>query len=357
MITRKFAAGLLGAALALPWPMRADEDGAAQVQALLQASQRAKQAYETQIEAAKSADARASLDAKDPDAAFARQFLELGKKLGADPAAAESLIYAVQGDSDGSTGREAMELLGRDHVNSPQLEMLLNSYPHPRGPAAENLFRAIEEQSTNRVLRAQSMLILAESFKDYRPDEAEQVLRELIEKYGDVDTPAGPALDLARKDLVFVQKLSVGRAAPEISAGDLDGKGFKLSELRGQVVLIVFCGEWCAPCRALYPYERSLAQRMQDKPFALISLSSDPKETALKAKQRERLTWRILWDGGSTHGPITSEWQIQGWPNLYLIDSRGFIREHWTGSPGTQVMDQAMHKLVKEAEGAKPDGR
>jgi peroxiredoxin len=96
---------------------------------------------------------------------------------------------------------------------------------------------------------------------------------------------------------------------------------------------------------------------MKDKPFALISISSDPKETALKTKQRERLTWRILWDGGSTQGPITSEWQIQGWPNLYLIDSRGFIREHWTGSPATQVMDEAIDKLVKEAEAAKPDGR
>jgi hypothetical protein len=40
---------------------------------------------------------------------------------------------------------------------------------------------------------------------------------------------------------------------------------------------------------------------------------------------------------------------VQGWPNIFLIDAKGIIRQHWVGSPGTDVLDQQIERLVKEA--------
>ena len=37
---------------------------------------------------------------------------------------------------------------------------------------------------------------------------------------------------------------SIGARAPEISAADLKGNSFKLSEYRGMVVLLDFWGDW-----------------------------------------------------------------------------------------------------------------
>jgi hypothetical protein len=34
----------------------------------------------------------------------------------------------------------------------------------------------------------------------------------------------------------------------------------------------------------------------------------------------KEITWRSWWDGGSTGGPIASEWNVHGWPTLYLVD-------------------------------------
>ena len=56
----------------------------------------------------------------------------------------------------------------------------------------------------------------------------------------------------------------------------------------------------------MYPHERSLVQRLQDKPFALIGVNSDPKERVRAALERENITWRSFWDGGSTGGPIAA---------------------------------------------------
>jgi hypothetical protein len=35
-----------------------------------------------------------------------------------------------------------------------------------------------------------------------------------------------------------------------------------------------------------------------------------------------------------------------------LVDHKGVIRNKWVGSPGDQVMDQAIDALVKEAQSA-----
>ena len=101
----------------------------------------------------------------------------------------------------------------------------------------------------------------------------------------------------------------------------------------------------------MYPHERSLVQKMEDKPFALVGINSDDsKEELKKAIEKEKMTWRSWYDGGSTNGPIATAWNVRGWPTLYVVDHKGVIRHKWVGSPGEETLDQALEKLVKEAE-------
>jgi hypothetical protein len=104
----------------------------------------------------------------------------------------------------------------------------------------------------------------------------------------------------------------------------------------------------------MYPHERSLVKKLEGKPFALVGVNSDPDKAELKkAVEKENITWRSFWDGGSPRGPISTRWAVRGWPSLYLIDHKGVIRKRWVGSPGDEVMDQEIDKLVKEAEARK----
>ena len=101
----------------------------------------------------------------------------------------------------------------------------------------------------------------------------------------------------------------------------------------------------------MYPHERSLVHEMESKPFVLLGVNSDPSKDALKKViEKEKMTWRSWWDGGSTGGPIASKWNIQGWPTLYVVDHKGVIRHKWVGSPTEKVLDEALAKLTKEAE-------
>ena len=103
----------------------------------------------------------------------------------------------------------------------------------------------------------------------------------------------------------------------------------------------------------MYPHERSLVKRLEGKPFVLLGVNSDPKDRLRKAVKQENLTWRSWWDGGSTGGPIASQWGIRGWPTLFLIDHKGVIRRKYVGSPGEEALNKEIDKLVRDAGTAK----
>src|SRR4051794_32047437 len=102
----------------------------------------------------------------------------------------------------------------------------------------------------------------------------------------------------------------------------------------------------------MYPHERSLVKKLSDKPFALVGVNSDPDREALKpVLQKEEITWRSFWNGKEgTRGPISTEWNVRGWPTLYIIDHKGVLRHKHLGSPGDKKLDEEIEKLVAEAE-------
>ncbi len=103
----------------------------------------------------------------------------------------------------------------------------------------------------------------------------------------------------------------------------------------------------------MYPHERSLVKRLENKPFALLGINSDEDRAALKKTMaKEKITWRSWWDGGNTYGPIASKWNVMGWPTIYVLDGKGVIR--YRNVRGKE-MDEAVDKLLQEmeSEGAK----
>ena len=95
----------------------------------------------------------------------------------------------------------------------------------------------------------------------------------------------------------------------------------------------------------MYPHERSLVKRLQDQPFALIGVNSDPDLKQLKqAMKKENITWRSFWDK-TTRGPIATKWNVHAWPTVYVLDAKGVIR--YKNVRGKKL-DEAVDKLLAE---------
>jgi WD40 repeat protein/peroxiredoxin len=331
-------------------------------------------------------------------AGFIGRALRIARESRDDPAALEALEFALHrtaGGFGGAYGKlrdEALGLVRKEFLNSPGLTRVLYFLAHQYTDPANEVLAAVAQDSPHRAVRGRAAYLLAEALAERaenarlfrvlpdlakRPelqDKAEQLAQlrkadpdalearaqewyaRARERYADVPmSEHDPAKlgDLAGRGLFALQNLGLGKAAPDVAGEDLDGKPFRLSDYRGKVVLLVFCGDWCGPCRQMNPQKQRLVERLAGRPFALLEVNSDEDREAVKRTMRkEKLTWRCWFDGGR-EGPIARRWNVHRWPTIFLLDARGVIRYKELRE---EPMDEAVLALVKEAE-AGPGGK
>ncbi|HTU93429.1 MAG TPA: TlpA disulfide reductase family protein [Gemmataceae bacterium] len=98
----------------------------------------------------------------------------------------------------------------------------------------------------------------------------------------------------------------------------------------------------------MFAHERSLVQKYEGRPFALLGVDEDrDRETLQKVQKEHKLNWRSWLDKDSF---IAGQWNVQGLPTLFLIDSKGMIRWHQVGVPDDKELENRIEQLVKEAE-------
>jgi Thioredoxin-like len=105
----------------------------------------------------------------------------------------------------------------------------------------------------------------------------------------------------------------------------------------------------------MIPHERSLVNKLSGKPFVLIGVNSDgdrggdPNKLQQDLKNNQ-VTWRSFQNQRKDSKPIATDWNVHGWPTLYLIDHKGVIKKKWVGGPKSELLDQEVEKLVAAAE-------
>ena len=103
----------------------------------------------------------------------------------------------------------------------------------------------------------------------------------------------------------------------------------------------------------MFPHERSLVQRLAGEPFALIGVNSDEERDEIARRSaKENITWRSFWNGPTgPKGPISAEWNVHGWPTIYILDGKGVIRYRSEGGREREI-DETLEKLLTEAKNA-----
>ncbi len=138
------------------------------------------------------------------------------------------------------------------------------------------------------------------------------------------------------------------RPAPDFTLKSATGENVKLSELRGQVVMINFWATWCGPCRQEMPLLENLHQQYSPLGFTLlgVNVEKDPEDARRWLKERP-VSFQVLFD---TNNQVTKQYQVQAMPSTIMIDRDGNVRHVHKGyKPGDESSYQKMiRELVKE---------
>ena len=206
-----------------------------------------------------------------------------------DPAAVDALIWAVQIGELSPKTAAAIERLAKRHAADPKLDRVLTPLSrHADWPPTEDLIRAIAGSSKNRNTRGHAWLTLGrflkrqaealrtlkmdkerarkldegwtkagldpavlEQFKKRNPDDVTKAALEAYQRAGGGysrvragQSTVGELAVVESSELRERGELKVGQPAPEIVGKDLDGRTFRLSDYRGNVVVIDFWGDW-----------------------------------------------------------------------------------------------------------------
>ncbi|MRG87474.1 redoxin domain-containing protein [Salinibacillus xinjiangensis] len=157
-------------------------------------------------------------------------------------------------------------------------------------------------------------------------------------------------------DLVFSDKpaeeeqadvevgLEVGKQAPDFELKTLEGgKTTRLSDYRGERVMLNFWATWCPPCRAEMP---DMQKFYEEKDVNILAVNLTSTESSAQDVPEFvddfGLTFPVLLDEDNE---VATQYQLQPIPTSFMIDSNGIIQYVAYGAMNYEMMVQEFEKM------------
>ena len=135
---------------------------------------------------------------------------------------------------------------------------------------------------------------------------------------------------------------TLNHAAPDFAYLDTAGSSRRLSDLKGDVVLINFWATWCTPCRREMPLLARMQREYEPKGFRVLYLSLEEPgilEPFLKANHFDGIQGRIaaappFYDAGKFY------------PLSYLVNRDGEVVARWSGRPSATWLSDTIQRQL-----------
>ena len=155
-------------------------------------------------------------------------------------------------------------------------------------------------------------------------------------------------LAMAALSTATLQAEEMNQPAPNFTLKSNSGKNLKLSESRGEVILLNFWASWCGPCRQEMPLLDSLHNKYKDLGFKVMGVNvEENSKEAIKILNEIKVSFPVVFD---TTNKVSELYNVSAMPSTVLIDRDGKMRYLHKGyKPGDEATyKQWVKKLIKE---------
>lgn len=135
-----------------------------------------------------------------------------------------------------------------------------------------------------------------------------------------------------------------GDLAPDFELETMDGEAAKLSDFRGQKVLLNFWATWCPPCRAEMPDMQKFHEDHDDAVILSVNLTETENSVRNIEDFLEEygITFEVLSDENTL---VANTYNAQALPTSYLIDTTGKIHNVAVGPLNYEAMVDAFDDM------------
>lgn len=124
-----------------------------------------------------------------------------------------------------------------------------------------------------------------------------------------------------------------GQQAPDFALKSSSGENLRLSEYRGEVVMINFWATWCGPCRQEMPLLDELYSRYERVGFVLLGVNiDDDPQRAMSMIDELGVEFPVLFDSTKD---VSKLYDVNAMPVTVIVDREGKVRHvHHGYKPG-----------------------
>ena len=136
--------------------------------------------------------------------------------------------------------------------------------------------------------------------------------------------------------------------APDFTLKSNNGENVRLSELRGEVVLINFWASWCGPCRQEMPILSELHDKYKAMGFTVLAVNVEENSSEARKLLKEMpVSFPVLFDNDST---VSKQYDVVAMPSTVLVDRNGNMRYLHKGyKPGLEdTYVEQVRSLIRE---------
>lgn len=131
--------------------------------------------------------------------------------------------------------------------------------------------------------------------------------------------------------------VNIGDLAYDFELVDMDNNLVKLSDFRGQKVLLYFWASWCPPCRIGAPHLQKLHEDNEQDIVVLgvnVTSAESDIENVKEFIDEFDLTFVNLYESNN----ISFVYNVYSMPTSYFIDSDGIIRDIAVGAVNEDIV-------------------
>lgn len=145
----------------------------------------------------------------------------------------------------------------------------------------------------------------------------------------------------SEKEMNQLPGLTIGVKAPDFELKTLDGKMVRLSDYKGQKVMLNFWATWCPPCKEEIPDMEKFYKSSGDK-IQIFAVNLDPTSDVAGFAKKMGATFPILLDEAEK---VMDLYQVLTIPTTYFIDEDGIIRKKYVGAMTLKTMEMYLNEL------------
>jgi len=261
-----------------------------------------------------------------------------------DRAMSRALLYQARARSITGEPDEAIRLAARAFGVNPSEEAAREW--------ADNLYRA--NKTSEAIIR------LAEAFvvNDPRTTEAARLsdrilLGEWYKKVNGSETGLGDVIlsaydrmttitETRRKKLLALEPNAQAQSAMDFTLTKLDGKPYRLSALKGNIVVMDFWATWCVPCRVQHPLYETLKERFpKNSGVVFLAVNADEdREIVEPFLEEQKWSKDVYYEDG-----LARLLNVMNIPATILFDKSGKLASRMDGFDPNSFLEQMTARI------------